>query len=168
MAQACWHTAEARAARFRDSHAIQEWRWSPTAPTTTDFATSPSNQWKELTPQLHHALPSSRAKCIPPGPFDPKDASAHFFESIRLDPSNPADVPLFNKITEFKSPPFISIDAGTHKENDVEITVATASLCVADLRDRDIHDISTCENDNVTVLRSLVQTVPCQIGTADR
>ena len=24
MAQACWHTAEARAARFRDSHAIQE------------------------------------------------------------------------------------------------------------------------------------------------
>ena len=91
----------------------------------------------------------------------------HSFQSIRLDPSNPNDIPIFNKITESQSPPFIAIDAGTHKENDAEIIVATASLCIADLRNRNIHDITTYENDNVIVLRSLVQMVPSQIGTAD-
>ena len=165
MAKACWYTAEARAARFRDSHTIQEWRWTSDLPLTNDFSTSPSNQWKQLTPQLHHSIPHSPNRPIPPGPFDPQEASDRFIASIRLDPSNPEDALIFEKIAEYKSPPFLAIDAGTYKEGDAEIIVATASLCVADLRDHNISDITTYENENVTVLRSLVQTVPCQIGT---
>lgn len=112
---------------------------SPLA-TDLDPHKSPENNWKNRTPLLDGTYKDGRTAVTPYPPLDYSAMADELKENLRLDPTDINDATLTDIMLQYKSPAFIAIDAGTYTSDGATMVVASAVLCVTDMRDKNIGD----------------------------
>ena len=111
LADTFWKTAQCRAQRFRDAHAIYEWIATPA---DLEPHSSPENNWTDHTPLPNDVFPTARTAVSPHPPLNYQAMADDLKSKLRLDPTDVNHAHFFALMDDHESPALIAIDAGTY------------------------------------------------------